>query len=1041
MAGQSQKIDHYEIFKEYWKQLSKIADAERTELTDRPTLQQLIGKIAPQDTRVIHEASTDKNQGEKNYGTPDFRVNKSGMTVGYIETKKIDAIIDSYIDSEQIKKYSQLSPNILLTNYVDFIWLKNGKVVGKASLGAIYNKDKTLISRDKAEEVENLLGKFLSTYPARIESVEALTTILAPRTRFLKDYFYKNTTPENDNVYGLFQSFRKRVFKNFEVEEFADVFAQMVVYGLFLAKLKNDTSTKLDIDNAKKYIPHSFGLIRELVRYLDKIEEEHEREIKWLLDEIIEILNNADIEAISNELSFSQYKARNAGQGKIKTQDPYIYFYEHFLEKYNPKLKRQMGVYYTPLPIVNFIVRNVQNILKDKFDIKDGFASKNVTTLDFATGTGTFLAEIFQLVLGTLPEDSGKKDHIIKQHLLQNFFGFEYMMAPYTIAHLKLSELLKESGYELEDDERLGVYLTNTLEYLGERGQQLTDLKALDREGEKSQEVKDKDILVIMGNPPYSGISRNRGPFITDIIQDYKYVSNEPLNERKHWLNDDYVKFIRFAQWKMDNVSEGVVGIITNHSFLDNPTFRGMRDSLLQSFDQIYTINLHGNSKKKEKAPDASKDENVFDIQQGTCITFFIKKPDIQKGVYYTDWWGMRESKFENCLKLNSGDIGWQKLEPEYPYYYFIPFANKLALEYEKFWSVKTIFQNQVTGIVTARDKIAISFSKYRLQQIINEFSNYNITHNEVREKYKIKNTRGWKLENIRPKLFKNNNLKNNIKNICYRPFDNRFIIYDINLVDWGRWELMQHMLAGDNLGLVTMKGSIGNNFNHALVTNNIIDCNIYGFRTSLFPLYLYKNEGQLNLFSDSLHTKDAEKIENFSTEFREWLDKYYNHHFTPEEVLGYIYGVLYSQTYRDKYLEFLKQDFPRVPYPESDELFKEMSDLGWELIEVHLMNKLPDRGLGSYIGGGSDTVEKISYDAENERIYINKHKYFDQVPGEVWEFYIGGYQVLSKYLKSRKNRELSFEEIENVENIINILSFTIDKMKNIDEIYKKIDE
>lgn len=525
-------------------------------------------------------------------------------------------------------------------------------------------------------------------------------------------------------------------------------------------------------------------------------------------------------------------------------------------------------------------------------------------------------------------------------------------------------------------------------------------------------QVKKKPILVIVGNPPYAGESRNKGEFITNLINDYKFIDGVSLGERNSkWLQDDYVKFIRFAEHKMQSVEEGIVAVITNHGFLDNPTFRGMRASLLKTFNQINIVNLHGNSKKKEVCTDGSKDENVFDIQQGVAISFFIKKKSIDNGVFYQDIWGIREKKFEELSNNSFQSKEIIKIEPRSEQFLLINFDNILGKSYNNYIDLTNIFQIKNVGIVTGNDDLYID---------------YNIT--DLSNKIKCN-------QPSNPEFVSNLQY---INNIHYRPFDTRSIYYNAKFIARSREIIMQHMLAGENLGLVFNRNDQGSDyFSHVFVSNNILDGHHNVGLAYLSPLYLYHVSTSDQL---KLQLKTTAKTENFTTEFRSHINKLYDHHFSPEEIMGYIYGVLHSPLYREKYLQFLKMDFPRIPFTKDKKQFLKLSILGWELIQIHLMKGSIKVDLGSYEVSGSDIVEKPLYDAAAKRLYINQTQYFDNVPEEVWNFYIGGYQVIDKYLKYRKGRKLSLDEIVNIENVINILAFTIEQMKKIDEAYKQID-
>jgi predicted helicase len=492
---------------------------------------------------------------------------------------------------------------------------------------------------------------FFSQPPIGIADSKKLADALAIRAKHLKEFLLddlqmQEKKNEIGKLTGLYITFRDYVFDQLTLSEFSDAFSQTLVYGLFLSKLNAGAET-VNLYNAKKYIPQSFELIKELVNFLDELDNEEYRPIRWIVEEVLTVVNNLDLKAIYESLSFTKQKK---DKNDFTIKDPYIYFYEDFLAAYDYALKKAAGVYYTPPAVVNFIVRGINDLLKTKLEVKEGFGDhKRITVLDFATGTGTFLLEIIQQTLETLPKGSGKRNSIIQEHILKNLYGFEYMIAPYTIAHLKLSQYLKDEGYEMHAKERFQIFLTNTLVPM-DKQYKIPLLPALSNEIESSQRIKDTPILVITGNPPYSKKSKNIGHWIIELLKgvdiyakvkteaesSYYMVDGKPLNERQNWLRDDYVKFIRFAQWKMQNIENGIIGIITNHTFLDNVTFRGMRQSLLNTFNQLYFLDLHGSSKKEESVPDGLKNENVFDIVQGVSISFFVKMKELEKRVYYS---------------------------------------------------------------------------------------------------------------------------------------------------------------------------------------------------------------------------------------------------------------------------------------------------------------------------------------------------------------------------------------------------------------------
>jgi hypothetical protein len=1034
-----------EAFKAYFDQIKKFDVKDSTEHTLRPALDNLLNALAGKKIKVIHEPKRD----ETGKGAPDFKFKINECILGYLENKKIDENLDQILRSEQITKYKQLSGNLILTNYLEWIWLKDGAITKRETL--CYPNDvgyhKARLDPDKAEKVAALISAFLSTPPKGIGRAKDLALALAFRCHELREFLTEELIRQErehqqEKLFGLFRIFQKDVFHELDIPGFADAFAQMLGYGLFLARLNSGNGAPISLNNARQYIPTNFELIRELVAFLDELDKEEYRQIKWLIEEILSIMNTLDLAALQEDLAFSKRQGRLFLQTEeerlLFAKDPYVYFYEGFLKAYDKEMRKSRGIYYTPPPVVNFIVRSVNDILKTTFGIKDGLADrKRVTVLDFATGTGTFLLEVFQQILEVVPD--GLRDQMICEHALKNLYGFEYLIAPYTIAHLKLSQYLLDKGFKMKPKERLQIYLTNTLEPI--EPQQNWLLPALSKEVEQAQSVKNKPILVITGNPPYSGISKNKGAWISDQINAYKVVDGKPLGEKKHWLNDDYVKFIRFAQWKMDQVDEGIVGIITNHSFLDNPTFRGMRQSLMQTFNQIYVLDLHGNSKKKEKTPEGGKDENVFDIEQGVCISLLVRKKDLEQRIFHDDLWGKRLDKYRSCMKYEFGKTPWQQVFPNTPYYFFVPRIELHREEYEKGLLISSIFKDNVTGIVTARDMLSINFDEKNLLDVIREFKELSIPDKEISEKYNAKDNYQWKLSAQR-KISSGRAIdKTLVKNVLYRPFDQRKIYYDGDIVFRIREKLMRHILHDKgNISLITTRLTKDD---WSILASDVISGHKAVSRYDIgyvFPLYLYSfpddKKPKSTLIDDDDPFKGKEQIENFAPAFRQFIDEKYGHHYEPEEILSYIYAILYSPTYRQKYVEFLKIDFPRIPFVDDRRTFEKLAALGWQLVQAHLLRDIPAT-FKVDVTKGSDTVEKPVYAAPQQRLYFNAAQYFAPVPEDVWNFHIGGYQVLDKYLKSRKGRELSLDEKENIINMVKVLRFTIDLMQEIDEIWK----
>ncbi|MBI4727120.1 N-6 DNA methylase, partial [candidate division TA06 bacterium] len=683
---------------------------------------------------------------------------------------------------------------------------------------------------------------------------------------------------------------------------------------------------------------------------------------------------------------------------------------------YDPSLREKRGVYYTPEPVVGYIVRSLHQILKDEFNKADGLASPDVTALDPAAGTLTFLAEAAKLAVNEFVGKYGKgsKDKFIKEHILKNFYAFELMMAPYAVGHLKMGFLLEELGYKLRDDDRFKLYLTNTLEMDEFKQTNIPFMAELSKESREANHVKRQEkILVIMGNPPYSGISTNKGEWITKLIEDYKYVDGKHFGERKHWLQDDYVKFIRFAQWKIEQAGQGAVGMITNHGYLDNPTFRGMRQSLMNTFDEIRVLDLHGNALKKEKCPDGSDDKNVFDIMQGVAIVIMMKRKSKDKTkVFHAEKYGLRAIKYNWLDKHEITNTKWTKLKTSSPTYFFYPRNEKGLAEYSSWPAISEIFPLNVTGIVTARDEFATDWDKGALRRRIETFRNLKLDDDFVKNAYKLSENYMWRIAKARRDLSKVEDWEKYFTKILYRPFDEKHIYFHDTVVWRTRKEVMQHMVDGSNIGLISVRQVAEGIFNHAFVADAIIESRVtlsnkgIGY---LFPLYVNSEKkkskgsspGVMMLFEP--RAEYNVKKPNLTPELVEKLTKAYGETPQPERIFNYIYAVLYSNTYRTKYAEFLKSDFPRVPVTADYKLFLKLSALGGQLVEMHLLkSKALDKPMIKFEGKGNNRVGKLIYEnpsptgrgaGERLKLYINEAQYFSGLSQNIYEYQIGGYQ------------------------------------------------
>ncbi|EPO4877261.1 type ISP restriction/modification enzyme [Campylobacter jejuni] len=1022
------------MLKAYLENIKDISTNDK-EHTHRTALQNLLQAIKDnQDKQNKISIKQEPNNDKEGRGAPDFLITKDFLTLGYIENKRVNANLDNIITSDQILKYTKLSPNIILTDYLRFILLslndKNEIIICKevkiCSLDEIKSviKNQSLLDT-KTQELNELFSIFFSKIPNPINSALDFANHLSLRTRILKDELLLSS--KNETLLSLFNTFKETLYKELSYEEFCDSFAQTLTYSLFLAKLNNDTAKEIDLNNAKKFIPKSFPLIRSMSGFLDDSFENLEN-IKWLLEEIINIINHIDITSIIKELNKTGEKDLFNRPTILSThKDPYLHFYETFLASYDPKLREVRGVYYTPAPVVIFIINAIDEALKQDFNHKKGLSealNKDITLLDFATGTGTFLLEAFRKALEPISKNSVNYNPKV---LIDKFCGFEFLIAPYTIAHLKISQSFKEEfNSPLNDDESLKIALTNTLyskSISKEQNDQNTLFTLIDltKEFKKAQKIKEEQILIITGNPPYSGASSNKGLYEDEIKISYGLEPSKANlnNEQKKWISsyfkekskqntstfkaiyekhkleneknskvmlDDYVKFIRFAQSKIDSQESGIFAFISNNSFLDNPTFRGMRYSLMQSFDKIYILNLHGDTRKKEKAPDGSKDDNVFDIMQGVSINIFIKQNSKAKNtnIYYHDLYGKRKDKYEFLYENDLNSIKWTLVKNNEPFYLFLPQNNDLLEEYNKGISVKDIFMLSSVGIASSKDAILISTNNKKLEQQVYNF------YNEFDKKY--------------------------IKEIAYKPFDTQKIYYDIKKVERPRIDIMEHFLGYENIGLIYDRGTNLKEISNLFISSKVIDKHSVGANSYVSPLYLYPTTRSKKFLKKENPNFNEEnftsKIENFKESFRTFIDELYKEKFSPEDILGYIYAVLFHKIYREKYLDFLKIDFPKIPFTKDKNTFKNLSKLGLKLVNLHLLkNDELDFNIGEAlfkdIKNKNFKIQKIKYNKDVKELFINESLYFNKVSPEIYEFKIGGYAVLDKYLKSHKEEDI----------------------------------
>ncbi len=1106
----------------YLKELeANLKAGNATEHTHRPALKALLEGISAGITAT--------NEPKRSAcGAPDFEIarRKEGLILGYVEAKDTHVDLATEEKTEQLTRYRRYLPNLLFTNGHEFRWYVDGKERGKATLATLMPSGK--VNSDAAMQAETaaLLKNFLTQKPIDIATAEDLAKRLAHFTHLVRDIIVGSFANSSASplVRGWREAFALTLLPELAVNldpeleakavaSFADMLAQTLAYGLFSAR-SSAGPIAFTREKAQKLIPSTNPFLRDFFYQITGPGLDDEP-FAGFVEDIIQTLAHSNMDKILDD--FGRRGPR---------RDPMLHFYETFLQAYDPKLRELRGVYYTPEPVVNYIVESVDHLLKDRFGFKQGLADtakvkysgsaglpacndkmKNdadkdvgapgechrVLILDPATGTATFLYRIMDFIREKM--ETGKKggqwSSYVHEHLLPRLFGFELLMAPYAIAHFKLGLALaaydkeplfrKEWAYAPHSGERLNIFLTNTLEDLERTTSQLPPLQILSNEANAAYEIKKhKPVLCIIGNPPYSGHSANKGAWISKLVRDYYQCDGKPLGERNpKWLQDDYVKFIRWSQWRIDQSGQGILAFITNHGYLDNPTFRGMRQSLMSTFDEIFVLDLHGNSKKKERVPGTTtQDKNVFDIQQGVAIGIFVKHPPSAKGksakkkpatVKHAHLWSaQRKGKYEWLDTHQVESTEWTTLKPSSPHYWFIPQDHKLLSEYETGWKITEMMPVNVLGFQSHRDDFANAMSKAELEQRFTKLHESKMTDEEAKRAFQVQDSSTWKLHDARKRLRSTPDWKSKISEISYRPFDNRWCYYDVAAVDRPRTELLCHVAWRDNLCLSVVRQTKAAAWHHAFVSTLPAPAVFLEIKdgSTECPLYLYP--GKVLPQDESLLREDPPKEErrpNFSMEFIADLMKRMDVTFTrdglgnlkkrivgPEAVFNYAYAVFHSPAYRARYAEFLRTDFPRLPLTRDFELFSKLVGLGGHLVDLHARGKGDGESIGFPIKG-EDVISEVRWEKVEEasrplpsnkkgqdapstltgRVWINDQQYFDNVPQEAWEFPIGGYLPAQRWLKDRKGRQLHFDELVDWPRIVNALHETGRLMREID--------
>ena len=1014
---------------------TELSTGNALEHTYRPALKILIESLN-NEINAVNEPSRSE------HGAPDFiflNKNNRDLILGYAETKDLNADLDKIEKSEQLKRYLGY-PNLILTNYLEFRFFRNGEKyqtikIAEIKYGVVHNIEIGFLP------LVHEIKSFLSSNPEQIKSAEKLAKIMGGKASRIREnverFLTGDKNEKSQELFRIYGVMKELLVHDLKVNKFADMYAQTLVYGLFVARYYDSTPDNFSRAEARDLVPASNPFLRE---FFDHIAGANfDSRLKYIADELCAVFSISDIPGIM--------KRKYNIFGETVDKDPIIHFYEDFLFEYDPELKKQMGAYYTPVPVVQFMVKAVDEVLKKEFGLTGGIADTTkidhvkevqgsktkikipkVQILDPAVGTATFLNEIIKFIHSGFVNQMGMWGSYVETELLPRLNGFELMMAPYTIAHLKLALTLKETGID-NFNQRLRVYLTNTLEEGIKTNPGLFDVglvNAITNESAEASRIKhDTPIMVVMGNPPYSGESFNKGDHAMKLVEKYKFEpgTRDRLQERNpKWINDDYVKFIAFASDLVSKTGEGIVAMITNHGYLENPAVRGMRYQLLNTFSTLYVLDLHGNAKKKEASPDSSPDKNVFDIQQGVSIMIGIKKKSNKEKiatVYRADLYGSRKAKFDWLNSNSISQIQWDNINLRKPSYLFLNKDETIQSEYEQGVKINELFPTNNVGIVTSRDSFVIDIDREKLYSRIASFCMSdpndpkltNIVKQSPKFEYKKAIEIGFDESKIYP--------------ISYRPFDNRYIYYSDYYIERMRKDVMKNMIDKNNMALVTVNRVPGKSQPpYIFITNQTI---INGYIRSdsvsidsIFPLYLYDEMGKVPNINEKLAALLLAKVSD--------KDKV-----TPEDIFDFIYASLQSPSYRTKYKDFLKSDFPRISPAHDTDSFWQLVTLGRQLRRLHLLD---EKELGelstTFPQSGSNEVEKVEY--IDGKVYINSTQCFNGVTKEVYDFYIGGYQPAKKWLKDRIGQKLSYEDIRHYQKIIQAQSKTLEIMKEIDK-------
>lgn len=1041
---------------------------ETTEHSFRGSLEVLVKSMLPKGKKNDTPINVINEPKRKEYGAPDFELRKGEVIISFIETKDLfDKDLRGQNDKahkEQFDRYKKAINTIVFTDYLDFVLFEKGEERLSAHIAEL--RDNNIVPTSDAQQIssfQEIIDTLLNAKPQPIKSAKVLAETLAAKAKIiaaiLSKALEKNTSKDDKELHIKLDAFKKFLVHDMSEEQFADLYAQTIVYGLFIARIYDKTPETFNLQEASDLIPNINPFLKKIFKLL-ALAELHSG-IKWIVEELVEIFKAAEMDRI----------LRNYGK------DPLVHFYEDFLSEYNPKIREEFGVWYTPEDVVRFIVDSVDTILRTELNIENGLADNQlidyngkethkVQILDPATGTGTFLAVVADKIRTHYNGQEGLWAEDVVSHIVPRINAFEYLMAPYTMAHLKLATSLGLDKIQDERVERLNIFLTNSLEE-DHPESELPIARFITDESNAANIIKrETPVMVVMGNPPYNEKSANTGEWIMNLMDDYKQepgMSRIQVSRSKRTgkitykntlkganpkgINNDYCKFIRLGQNFVERTNEGVLAYITANTYLDSRLFRGMRYELLKSFDKIYILNLHGSTMRKEST-DEITDQCVFDIRQGVAIIILVKhntssSQELAK-VYYKDIYGKRSFKLDYLKNHSLQDIDFTELTLDAALYTFRIIDPQIKAHYDEGFKIDALMKQKVQGLTSDKDPIAIKYQKKDIEYIVEEMRSGK-SEEQLRSEIGFKDTRDWKLEGARQLLKINQQWDKYYTLVQYRPFDLRWTYLHKAIVTYPRPLIQKSIFNKKNTVLcLGQQGNVMGDDEWSLVYCSSLptDKNVVPRGGAyLFPMFIYDEMGLC--------------IPNFSYEIIKLIEQYTGLQlqeveaverveggFLAIDLIDYIYAVLHSSTYRDTYHDFLQNDFPTIPYPMSAEYFFSMAELGKSLRETHQLEGITQKDFITTYPVAAQKDNNIARIRKHEetseglgRVWINKEQYFDGVPTEAWEMVIAGYKTLDKWLKDRKDKHLTGEEILQFQKIVVALCKTIEIQEKIDEI------